>query len=435
MKYLRLLGLLVLLASLMAACGGQKSQDPNAAVAVVVALTQTAAAQSAPASVPTAAPTEAPAATGVISGTVGMVAPPSPHMTVYAVDPATRKWAFADVPANDAVGSYSLKVPAGTYQVFAFTDNNAVALYSTDWKSFTPVKVDANQTVSNINVQSVSTDGVPPECAQQVAVPASPDGKFKAVPGPAADCAAKINATQTAEAAPPSGAQAPIRVQFPAGSSTWSTPLDVQPNGTSAYVLYALKGQTMTVILTCTPPNSGSFYIRTAGGIILQPRAFNSWTMALPASQYYVTGVDNPTGQAIHCTISVSIPPSGKTAAASSPTDVPPILPNIAKTQAIRFAVGPMDVTLSGSVISGQRDRYTLSMAKGEMLDVIITSTEANAAFTILGPDGNPLMGTEEGKDTNNWAVPAPSDGSYAILVGPTRGNATYSLKVTVSGP
>ena len=94
-----------------------------------------------------------------------------------------------------------------------------------------------------------------------------------------------------------------------------------------------------------------------------------------------------------------------------------------------------MDVTLNGSVISGQRDRYTLDLLKGEMLDVILTSNEANAAFTIIGPDNNPLMGTEEGKDTNNWAVPAPSNGSYAIQVGPTRGNATYTLKVKVSGP
>jgi len=183
----------------------------------------------------------------------------------------------------------------------------------------------------------------------------------------------------------------------------------------------------MTVTLNCSPPKSGSFYIRTADGIILQPRAYSSWTIVLPASQDYVTGVDNPTGQTINCILGVSIPP-----AASVSSDPQLALPIIAKTQAIRFATGPMEVTLNGSVLSGQRDRYTLSMAKGETLDVVLNSSEGDAVFTILGPDGNPLMGTEEGKDINNWAVPVPSDGSYAIQVGPTRGNATYTLTVKV---
>jgi len=89
-----------------------------------------------------------------------------------------------------------------------------------------------------------------------------------------------------------------------------------------------------------------------------------------------------------------------------------------------------MDVTLNGAVISGDRDRYTMGLLAGETLDVIITSLEGNAVFTILGPDGNPLPGTEEGKDTNNWAVPITVEGTYSILVGPTRGNATYTLVV-----
>jgi hypothetical protein len=430
MKYIRRLVLFILIASLLAACG-QTSQDPNAAVAVVVALTQTAAAQSTLTS-PAATPTPVEAATGVISGTVGGVAPPTPHMTVYALDPTTGKWASADVPPNNMVGTFSLKVPEGTYQVFAFGDNNAVSVYSTDWEKFTPVTVAANQTVSNINVQSVSTDGVPPECAQSVGVPASPDGKFKAVAGPAADCPAKISATQTADASLQSGSMTPVRIQFPAGSSSWSAPVDVPPNGTSGFILNGSKGQTMTVTLNCSPPKSGSFYIRTADGIILLPRAYSSWTMVLPASQDYVTGVDNPTGQTINCTLGVSIPPAAKAQAVIAPTDIPPVLPIIAKTQAIRFDVGPMDVTVNGSVISGQRDRYTLSMAKGETLDVVLNSSEGDATFTILGPDGNPLMGTEDYRDINNWSVPAPSDGSYAIQVGPTRGNATYTLTVKV---
>jgi len=415
-KYVYRLVLFALLASLITACGA-KSDDPNAAVAVIVALTQTASAPSAP-----TVPAATAVVTGIISGNVGLMAPPTPHMIVYAVDQATGKWASVETPPNDnGAGTFSLTLPPGTYQLFAFTDDNGYSVYSTDGESLSSVKVDANQTVSNIMVQFPGQG----DCGISMGVPASPDGKFKAVPGPSADCIAQVTTSQAASAVS-SGDQEPIRIQFLAGSSSWSTPVDVQPNGTSAYTLNAMKGQTMTVTLNCTLPSSGSFYIRTAGGIILQPRAFSNWSFVLPDSQDYVVGVDNPTQQAIRCTLGVSIPPAG-----SAPADSAPSTATIAKDQPIRFATGPMEVELEGTVISGQRDRYTLDLLKGEMLDVILNSS--NAAFTIIGPDGNPLMGTEEGKDRNNWAVPAPSDGSYAILVGPTRGNATYTLKVAVS--
>jgi hypothetical protein len=107
----------------------------------------------------------------------------------------------------------------------------------------------------------------------------------------------------------------------------------------------------------------------------------------------------------------------------------------IAKDQPIRFDVGPLDLELNGAVISGERDRYSLSMLAGEILDVQITSLEGNAVFSILDVNQVPFPGTEEGKDTIQWAVPAAVDGTYSILVGSTRGNATYTLKVRVSLP
>ena len=132
--------------------------------------------------------------------------------------------------------------------------------------------------------------------------------------------------------------------------------------------------------------------------------------------------------QSINYQVSVEIP------VVSGGAPAPADGPKIAKDQPIRFAVGPLDVELNGAVISGQRDRYSLSMLAGETLDVQISSLEANAVFSILGPDQVALPGTEEGKDTIQWAVPIPADGAYSILVGSTRGNATYTLKVKVSG-
>ncbi len=419
MKSKSLLVLCIVLTLLLSACGGQSQSDD--AIAVAVALTQTAVG---PAATATPAATDVP--TGIISGSVHLMTPPTPHMTVYAVDPATKKWVSAEAQPSDITASFSMTVPVGSYQVYAFSDVGDGVGYTTDETGLSLVSVSAGQTVSNIDVRLPSQN----ECGLMWGVPASPDGKFQAVPGPAADC----NANEDQNVA--SSSLTPTRVQFPAGSSSWYTNGDVQPGGSMGYVLYANQGQTMTVTLGTTPASSGTFYIRTADGVIIQPQAYSSWTFVLPSSQDYVVGVDNPTQQTIQYSLSISIPPSttSSSTGSASPTAVPTVVTQSGtKNETIRFDTGPMSVTLDGTVISGQRDRYNLSLIKGEMLDVIITSLEANAVFSIIGPDGNALPGTEEGKDTNNWAVPAPSDGTYSIVVGSTRGNATYTLNVSVS--
>jgi hypothetical protein len=219
------------------------------------------------------------------------------------------------------------------------------------------------------------------------------------------------------------------RVQFQPNTTSWYTPGDLAPNTKIRFVLGALAGQQMTVNLTTVPPeNAACLYIWGADGTVytlMDPTL--TWSGILPASQDYYIEVRSISGQSINYQLNVEIPAVGSAPASAG-------LPKIAKDQPIRFAMGPLDVALNGTVISGERDRYTLSMRAGEILDVLITSLEGNAVFTILGPDHVALPGTEEGKDTIQWAVPIPADGSYAILVGPTRGNATYTLKVNVSG-
>ncbi|KPL73528.1 hypothetical protein ADM99_03480 [Leptolinea tardivitalis] len=134
--------------------------------------------------------------------------------------------------------------------------------------------------------------------------------------------------------------------------------------------------------------------------------------------------------------LSVTIPPLGsglatKSAAASTPSTA--LGAKIAKDQVIRSDAGLINQEIKGSVIRGERDRYSLQMVTGENFEVLVTSSEGNAVFTIIGPDNNPLPGTEEGKDTNNWSGSIKKEGTYAILVGPTRGNATYTLKVSIT--
>ena len=421
MKFKSLIWISILTVFLLAACGQeQKKDDQDINVMVSAVLTQTAAAA------PTPTVTEA---KGAISGKVGIMAPPTPAMVVYALDPVTGKWGSAEVPASQTVGQYSIQVPAGHYQVFAFTKDSqgyADAAY-VDENGLKMVTVTANQMVDNVDVYFPGQTS----CGISVALPASPDGKYQAYAGPDAVCLANEKATDQAAEAVSQSSTSPVRVQFATGATSWGITANIQAGGSSAYVLGASKGQTMTVTLSSNPANSGTFYIRTADGVIILPKAYSLWTFTLPSSQDYVVGVDNPTQQTIQYTLNISIPAAVSSSSASVSPTVAPVTGPV--NQTIRFDTDPLSLTLNGAVVSGQRDRYNLDLIKGEMLDVVISSTEGNAVFSIIGPDGNALAGTEEGKDINNWAVQAPSDGSYSIVVGSTRGNATYTLQVNVS--
>jgi hypothetical protein len=228
------------------------------------------------------------------------------------------------------------------------------------------------------------------------------------------------------------------RIQFQPNTTGWYTPGDVQPNEKLTFVLGAMQGQQMTVNLTTDPVEAETFvYIWSADGTVYTLMApTKDWSGLLPASQDYFVEVRSYAKQPVQYTLSVNIPVDG--AAANVPAIAPEAAPQtafgarIAVDKPIRFAEGPLAVELNGSVINGERDRYSLSAMAGENLEVIITSTEANAVFTIIGPDNNPLPGTEEGKDTNNWSVPIQMEGTYSIIVGSTRGNATYTLKVNI---
>ena len=102
------------------------------------------------------------------------------------------------------------------------------------------------------------------------------------------------------------------------------------------------------------------------------------------------------------------------------------------KTQRVRFARGRTTAVLRGAVVRGTQDRYILGARSGQTMIVHITSREKNAVFAILGPDATALEGAEEGTDAMDWTGTLPLNGDYSIWVSPTRGNATYTLEVTI---
>lgn len=98
----------------------------------------------------------------------------------------------------------------------------------------------------------------------------------------------------------------------------------------------------------------------------------------------------------------------------------------------IRFARGANAATVRGAVVRGTRDIYAVGARGGQTMTIAIQSLEANAAVTISDPNGGIVEGTEEWQDATSWTGVLPATGDYQISVGPIRGNATYTLRITI---
>jgi len=108
------------------------------------------------------------------------------------------------------------------------------------------------------------------------------------------------------------------------------------------------------------------------------------------------------------------------------------VLAQTGELKRVRFAKGTHTATLKGAVIRATKDKYLLGARAGQTMTVSITALEQNAVFYIAGPDGSTLAGAEDESDITNWTGELPDSGDYSIYVSPTRGNASYTLKLTI---
>lgn len=111
----------------------------------------------------------------------------------------------------------------------------------------------------------------------------------------------------------------------------------------------------------------------------------------------------------------------------------------------IGFSPGSVSSTVEEAVIRGERDVYFVTARAGQTLEVSISALEDNAVFSIYLPGsvtvekegvtkitGNTLPKADETDDATAWEGVLPVSGEYLIVVGGTRGNATYKLRVTI---
>ena len=93
----------------------------------------------------------------------------------------------------------------------------------------------------------------------------------------------------------------------------------------------------------------------------------------------------------------------------------------------IRLAPGTNTTAVNQSVVRGSRNIYLLRANQGQRMELKITSLENNAVFDVIAPNGE-ILKTE----ATQSSLKLPATGNYEIIVGGTRGNATYKLNVKI---
>ncbi len=93
----------------------------------------------------------------------------------------------------------------------------------------------------------------------------------------------------------------------------------------------------------------------------------------------------------------------------------------------ITFAPGRSSATVKSGVVRGDRNTYQLNARAGQTMTISITSLENNAVFDLIAPDGTVLK-----QETMDWSGGLPANGDYTVIVGGTRGNATFEMRVSI---
>jgi hypothetical protein len=209
------------------------------------------------------------------------------------------------------------------------------------------------------------------------------------------------------------------RIRFSPGATSATLSGRVVSGGVNRYVLGAMAGQTMTahirsnrgdVLLSIYGAQDGQILKRY---VIGQPNT--PWTGQLPTTQDYIVEAVS-VGDSARYTLYVEIEAVETGEAATR----------------IQFRPGSSSATVTGGVVLGSRNRYVLGARAGQTMLVNITSVEENAVFTIYAPGGQLLPGSEAGEEWKSWSGILPTTGDYTIVIGTTRGNASYSLAVTI---
>lgn len=113
--------------------------------------------------------------------------------------------------------------------------------------------------------------------------------------------------------------------------------------------------------------------------------------------------------------------------ATASPNELTEAASNV-RVRRLSFAPGASRALVEDAVVRAERDEYLVGAAAGQTLTLEISALEQNAVFGVVAPDGSVLL--NEGETFAELKLPQAGD--YSIVVGGTRGNASYGLEVEI---
>jgi hypothetical protein len=99
----------------------------------------------------------------------------------------------------------------------------------------------------------------------------------------------------------------------------------------------------------------------------------------------------------------------------------------------IKFPRGRTSTVINNAVLREDIDQYLIGARAGQRMKIEISSVEGNASFQLVRPGNKGMLpGAAWDDDATQWNGVLPELGDYVIEVAPTRGNATYRLKVEI---
>ncbi|MBW4580486.1 MAG: hypothetical protein KME42_13055 [Tildeniella nuda ZEHNDER 1965/U140] len=134
----------------------------------------------------------------------------------------------------------------------------------------------------------------------------------------------------------------------------------------------------------------------------------------------------------LHLTTAVASVQPDRFTTAENTSVLPMRVAQRSRVQRMRFANGEDSATVKTSVVNGTRDMYLLGAQKGQTMQVKITSLENNAVFDVVAPPNQTEPRRVLKQEAVTWNKVLPATGDYQIVVGSTRGNASYRLEVTI---
>lgn len=100
------------------------------------------------------------------------------------------------------------------------------------------------------------------------------------------------------------------------------------------------------------------------------------------------------------------------------------------RTIQVKFPAGRTSTVIKQAVVRGTTDYYIVMARRNQRLIVHLASVENNAVFNISRRGESRKLPKAE--ETTDWDGRLASTGDYAIAVSGLRGNATYTLSVTL---